>query len=205
MNTATINSLSICDLARTTSDICLLRELSDSDDISIKRAIAANVHTPRSLLWALVLRDKDMQIFRSAAKHRNATPDMIYVIIKNCDSQIYSDIAGSHCIPDEIASHFAETQPWEICEKLLCNPVVSSDILMTVASRFSGHATNLYLAMNEQTPDKKLRELSSSDDDTIKWYLAKNRNTPSDILDRLSADKTCYIASAARMTLKSRI
>ena len=205
MPETSIPDLNTCDLARVTKNFSLIKELAADPDNNIRLAVACNPNTPMHILNHMLSGETDKRILSAIAGHKNAIPDMIPVIIANGGPDLYSDIASAHCIPDNIAEYFAASQPWAICKNLLCNPEVSSDIITAISNRFPGYEADLYLALNPKTNAASLRRIYDNySDDIIKWYLARNKSTPSDILDRLSASNINYVACAARQTLKEK-
>jgi hypothetical protein len=59
-------------------------------------------------------------------------------------------------------------------------------------------------AINQTTPADVLKDLAQEDRRSIRFHVARNPNTGSDVLVRLTSDTCTFVARAARRTMRVR-
>ena len=163
-----------------------LRNLAKDKDEIILNSVANNPNTPPDVLKILATNEND-HICMLVAKNPNTPPDVLKILLTHKDANIRKEIASS-----KNQKLFSEIEE----DKEGLN-------VLNALIKDRSEVVRATLASNHLFSDPKILTLFSTDEsEYVRIGVAKNPNTPSDVLQVLARDENGYVRQAAIETLK---
>lgn len=168
----------LCQLVakRQNTPVKILALLAKSEDVYVRRCVAANLSCTPEILAALV-DDKDIFVRRLVVRHPATTFDNVYKIAQTKNSQIYWEVARSPLFNEKI---------WGLWDH-----EISTAVLFSVAR-------------NEACPPSILHELADREEFFIHLSIAQNKNTQKKTLEKLKNSGHSQITAIVEMRLKEQ-
>jgi hypothetical protein len=165
----------------------VLLKLSQSDDVSIRQAVAINPSVPISILEKLA-NDDSYKVRWKVAENPSTPINLLFKqlardtkVINAIANQMSSKVSGTNIDAETII---------DILGEYCSNPV--EIILQALASR-GGYFARLFLASRFDLPADLLAQLAQTNDLRLLKTIAGNPNTPTDTLEKLINDDSAEI------------
>ncbi len=198
-----------------------LRALATSDDVGIRAEVAANPSTPLAVLESLVRAENDFVddciststwvrcIHGAVASNPSCSEDLLFELAGNSDESVRCGVAVNPNAPEKLLMQLLDDENEYVpCALISSNPNLSTNLMVFIASRpdrwllkEEGGTVKSILALRQDCPVFLLELLGRNHDgdlsDWIRMNVAKNFNTPTELLDELSKDVDPEVQRAA--------
>jgi 3-methyladenine DNA glycosylase AlkC len=191
--------------------------LSEDDDTTVGRWVAANPNTPLNVLSVLandaadyiregvasnpstppdalrvLANDEDRYVRQKVAANPNTPLDVLHVLSKDKDSYVRQGVAENPNTPLDVLRLLAKDKDSYVRRWVADQPNTPLDVLH-VLSKDKDRYVRQDVAKNPNTPLDVLRILAKDKDTSVRLEVAKNPNTPLDVLRLLAKDKDSYV------------
>ncbi|MFN6479240.1 hypothetical protein [Nostoc sp. DedQUE07] len=185
--------------------VSILEKLADKSDYKVQLlALVNNVQTQK-VVFNRLNQINDSYIVESARLHINLAGELtegyeqkVKEVIQgaiSCDRNVFAYdlvVPAQICfIPEFIVECWVREPIYEhyLCRRIAYSPATSASILKHLAKHTDGYTRN-GVAQNPNTSAEALRKLASKQEaGEPRIFLARNLNTPSDVLESLSKDR----------------
>ena len=178
----------------------LLHALSKDENAGVRAACAANINAPRTLLFGLAM-DSDREVRESVAGNPSADKDLLMTIAaSSTNPRLLRTVARNpNCSVDEIFSinnnNHRESLAHFSSDPILLNSLVGLDDC----------SYDEYVAWNANSPVEILTSLAKSENEEIRYEVARHKNTTSPLIEELLQDEECMEALAENHNLPFHI
>ena len=190
--------------------INVLKRLSKHDSWSVRDNVARNIGTPSNILYKL-LDDDDADVINGVFINPNITVDDLIKFSRKQCNRIKSHVARHPLTPIDILEKLSKSEYSEVRKDVAKNPNISIEILKELL-RDSSHGVvstaidsdivteDILLELHNSTsinysilksltskdicPSKILENLHMDTDQNVRYWIAKNPNTPRWILEK---------------------
>jgi hypothetical protein len=189
----------------------LFKQLAGDEDKSIRSREATNPNIPVEMLKQLA-RDRDEDVRKEAASNPNMPAELRIELFKQLAKKDFArkGIAGNPNTPAEILKELAKDGWSRIREEVARNPNTPTEVLKELAetvlldSSLAIRDMHSSVASNPNTPRELMKQLAErwwsmvTEDESerrrggatfVPVTIAKNRNTPVEVLQQLSGDE----------------
>ncbi len=179
----------------------VLLKLSQSDDVSIRQAVAINPNLPTNILKKLA-NDDSYQVRRKVAENPNTPLNILFQKLAR-DTKVISAIACQMSSNHSGIYHEAENII-DILGEYCGTPVET--IVQALISKGSYRA-RLFLASRSDLPVGLFTHLAESNESRVRETIAQNPNLPVSLLEKLAKDKNSKVRMyvAAKINLSPQI
>ncbi len=173
----------------------------ENTDKLIKVALAENSSTPPEILNKLS-RSFNRYILREIVDNPSTPSKALRRLFYLTNSKFNKFIASNPNTPKDIMKKLANIKDGEIIRRIVQNPNAPSEVLDKLAKKYGNYIMCQNIASNPNTLPETLRELEKNSCGFVLVNIAKNINTPEDVLMRLIDNEDVDISSNAKNTLE---
>ena len=167
------------------------------EDISIQEEMCRNPSTDSFTLQQLSNSDSP-SIRSKVAAHPNTDKETLIKLSQDNYGFVRDDVAGNPNTPVEVLRELAEDYDRQVQIAVAKNPNIPADLI----DYFAYHSTCVAAILkNPACPRYIVEDFANSDDGDLRYFVAKSKITPEDILRKLTEDPDWEISEAAFETL----
>lgn len=174
----------------------LLKELSVNRNEDVRRAVAQNPTTPPEIL-VLLAKDTEYSVRHNVAYNRTTPAEALVILAKEAGYMIRAGVARDRNTPPELLEELASDDIAEVRFSVAANPSAPLDLIFRMNLLKSSAAEGdeygfgrASLAKNPDTPVEILELFSKDKDYRVRCGVAENPSTPIEILKELANEKT---------------
>ncbi len=192
------NSEDLVTIARTTTDSHRLRTFSTYPDRWVRAAVAANPHTPSSVVERLASVSFDPWFHQCLAHNPQATATVLAISFTQCPRYPFLyDLIATHPQADaSLLDRLAQTEDANLRAHVAHHPHLADDTARCLAHD-SEVTVRQSLAANHQATSPILEILSVDPTPSVRTAVVNNPNTPFQILARLALEFPEQVAQHA--------
>ena len=161
----------------------LLREKANSDNESIRAAVAQNPNTPEDVLEKLY-KDKSNNVLKALAKNPSITPEMMDNLSNY--TGLHSDMMENPALTPELMRKITagKNRDCEFNKKYMSNPCISTEELLYNLNN-PDECVREGIALNPNAPAEAIEKLSKDNNPIVKNAAFKHKNMPVEKLNSL--------------------
>ncbi len=122
----------LMDMAKETTDVALLRELSENDNEGVRSDVAKNSALPIDIQKTLV-DDKNWMVRNYLGANRSIDSSVAQILSDDSDHRVRWTVAKNPNSPEEILLKLAEDESPQVLLKLISNEAITVEVMMKVA------------------------------------------------------------------------
>ncbi|MEA5598133.1 hypothetical protein [Rivularia sp. UHCC 0363] len=172
------------------------------NSLELRPWIALNVRTPSPVLEELA-KDTSKDVRYGVAKNINTPPHVLEKLAEDWRLEVRQAIASNPKTPGNVLEILIKD--WHLRSFIAQNPNTPAKALEQLAQFFR---YDWYIVQHPNTPPKMrqrlLEEFSTSVVETERLFVARHRETPTEILEHLAQDQDPVVCKSAKRSLRKR-
>lgn len=186
-----------------------MKSFKDLDHATLK-ALGRRIDTPQ-IIQFMISRSEDVELRRLIASNDSVNPEILTYLSRDDDPKVRSAVAANAYTPPAVLRMLSDDESSIVVRALASNPQTPTDILdsfvrfayrereitsINVWSLNKEKSVAELAAVNPSMPVAGLLSDVEAGLDKAKRYLACNRNSPAEVLQRLASDEDHEIVEA---------
>ena len=190
------------DLARSTSDVEILKILAVNANYEVRCTVAENKNAPVELLSVLA-QDEDIYVRWEVAGNKNTSVETLVMLASDKEWWVQSTVAKNENTPKKALAMLAKDEDTGIRCAVVENKNTPVELLAVLAQD-DDVRVRWAVAENRSTPTDVLAMLAKDECIGVRCAVAENENTPKEALDMLSKDNNEWVSKRAEDALRER-